>query len=155
VLQQSTDILDANRVVVTGWSYGGYMSLLLLIHHPEVYRASCAGASVVDWRLYDTCYTERYLGLPQDQEKAYWDSGVLSRIKRLTEEEGRLLIVQGLIDENVHFYHAEKLINSLINNGKPYQLLVLPNERHGVKSIEAVEYLHASVLSFFEKALSP
>lgn len=78
--------LDRDKVVVTGWSYGGYMALCMLIAHPELYRASCAGAAVVDWRLYDTCYTERYLGMPQENDRVYFESGVISRLKDLVEE---------------------------------------------------------------------
>ncbi|KAH7698153.1 CBR-DPF-3 protein, partial [Aphelenchoides avenae] len=145
--------LDPDKVVVTGWSYGGYMALCMLIRHPEIYKASCGGAAVVDWRLYDTCYTERYLGMPQENERAYWESGVISRLKDLVEEEGRLLIVHGLIDENVHFLHSERLINALISNGKPHRLLLLPNERHGVKGTETIEYIHATLFAFFDAAI--
>lgn len=109
---------------VTGWSYGGYISLALIAHYPDLYKCSIPGGAVVDWQLYDTCYTERYMGLPSENPEGYKNSSILSRIASLPDEENRLLVIHGLIDENVHFHHTEKLINALINAGKPHKLLV-------------------------------
>ncbi|KAI6178656.1 hypothetical protein M3Y98_00524200 [Aphelenchoides besseyi] len=144
--------IDLNRVGVTGWSYGGYMSLQMLAQHSDLYRCSCAAAAVTDWSLYDTCYTERYMG-PVDQSDAYKTSSILSRISSFPDDEDRLLIIHGLIDDNVHFHHTEKLINALINAGKPHRLLLFPSERHGIRKAEAVEFLHANMLSFFDRSL--
>ncbi|CAD5209832.1 unnamed protein product [Bursaphelenchus xylophilus] len=130
-------LLDMDRVLVTGWSYGGYMSLR---------------GAVVDWKLYDTCYTERYMEF--DYDTKYWNSNILSVADKLPDEPNKLLIVHGLIDENVHFAHTEKLVQQLISLGKPHQLLVFPNERHGVRKAEAVEYLHANMLNFFQNAIN-
>lgn len=77
--------LDLKRVVVTGWSYGGYMSLRMLALHPNVYKAACAGGAVVDWKLYDTCYTERYMGIT-DPESNYSRANVMSLVDKLPEE---------------------------------------------------------------------
>ncbi|CAD5206743.1 unnamed protein product [Bursaphelenchus okinawaensis] len=143
--------LDMNRVVVTGWSYGGYMALRMLALHPDVYKCACAGGAVVDWKLYDTCYTERYMEF--DYDSKYWNANIMSISDKLPEEPNRLLIVHGLIDENVHFAHTEKLIQLLIAAGKPHQLLLFPNERHGVRKADAVEYLHSNMLNFFHNAL--
>uniref|UniRef100_A0A914BVD4 Dipeptidyl peptidase 9 n=1 Tax=Acrobeloides nanus TaxID=290746 RepID=A0A914BVD4_9BILA len=150
---RESQLIDLSRVGCSGWSYGGYMALLLIINHPEIFRASCAGGAVVDWTLYDTCYTERYMSTVEKNSTGYKESCILGRIGKLPDEEGRLLVVHGLIDENVHFAHTEKLINSLITAGKPFQQLIFPSERHGVRNAEAVEFFHASMISFFEKAL--
>ncbi|KAI1701791.1 prolyl oligopeptidase family domain-containing protein [Ditylenchus destructor] len=154
---EQSNFLDLNRVGVVGWSYGGYMSFLLLAQHPELYRAACVGGAVTDWTLYDTGYTERYLGLPNggDQEGSiYKNAGILAKVDKLPDQEGRLLIVHGMSDENVHFHHTQKLINALIAVGKPHQLLLFPSERHAIRSGSAIEYYHASMMAFFLKALS-
>uniref|UniRef100_A0A158R5I4 Peptidase_S9 domain-containing protein n=1 Tax=Syphacia muris TaxID=451379 RepID=A0A158R5I4_9BILA len=152
ISKMSGDLLDLDRVGVMGWSYGGYVSLLALAKYPGVYRAAVVGGAVTCWELYDTAYTERYLGMPSDS--VYKKASVLNYVKDLPDEENRLLIVHGMIDENVHFTHTEKLIEALIAAGKPYNLQVFPSERHGVRSAEASDFHDAITLSFFQKALS-
>uniref|UniRef100_A0AAF5Q1R5 Uncharacterized protein n=1 Tax=Wuchereria bancrofti TaxID=6293 RepID=A0AAF5Q1R5_WUCBA len=152
VAKRTDGLLDLTRVAIMGWSYGGYLALLCLAKSPNVYRAAIAGGAVTCWRLYDTAYTERYLGLPSDP--IYKDSSVLSYINQLPNEVDRLLIVHGLIDENVHFSHTERLIEALIAAGKPHRLQIFPSERHGVRSVEAGEFHDASMLSFLCRALA-
>uniref|UniRef100_A0A8R1XYJ9 Uncharacterized protein n=1 Tax=Onchocerca volvulus TaxID=6282 RepID=A0A8R1XYJ9_ONCVO len=152
VAKRTDGLLDLTRVAVMGWSYGGYLALLCLAKNPNVYRAAIAGAAVTCWRLYDTAYTERYLGLPSDP--TYKDSSVLNYVNQLPNEVDRLLIVHGLIDENVHFSHTERLIEALIAAGKPHRVQIFPSERHGVRSIEASEFYDASMLSFLCRALT-
>ncbi|MCP9260953.1 Dipeptidyl peptidase 9 [Dirofilaria immitis] len=152
VAKRTGGLLDLTRVAVMGWSYGGYLALLCLAKSPDVYRAAIAGAAVTCWRLYDTAYTERYLGLPSDP--IYKDSSVLNYVNQLPNEVDRLLIVHGLIDENVHFCHTERLIEALIAAGKPHRLQIFPSERHGVRSVEAGEFHDASMLSFLYRALT-
>uniref|UniRef100_A0A183BJ72 Peptidase_S9 domain-containing protein n=1 Tax=Globodera pallida TaxID=36090 RepID=A0A183BJ72_GLOPA len=148
------DLLDMDRVAVIGWSYGGYASLLLLACYPSTYRCACVGGAVSDWHLYDTAYTERYMGIPKDNEEAYRQSALSSKVSCLPNQEGRLLIVHGMIDENVHFSHCAKLISALTSAQKPYQLLLFPGERHAIRNGEAIEFFHANILSFFARALS-
>ncbi|VDM95738.1 unnamed protein product [Thelazia callipaeda] len=152
VAKRTDGLLDLNRVAVMGWSYGGYLSLLCLAKNPNVYRAAIVGAAVSCWRLYDTAYTERFLGLPSDP--IYKESSVLNYVNQLPNEVDRLLIVHGLIDENVHFSHTERLVEALIAAGKPYRLQIFPSERHGIRSVEANEFHDASMLSFLYRALS-
>ncbi|ETN83788.1 peptidase, S9A/B/C family, catalytic domain protein [Necator americanus] len=146
-------MLDLSRVVVQGWSYGGYMSLLALAKYPNVFRAAIAGGAVTDWRLYDTAYTERYLGYGSDREPFYEDSSVIKHVEKLPDQPGRLLLVHGLLDENVHFRHTEALIEQLIKAGKPYQLQLFPSERHGIRSSDGAAHLDASMLNFIQQAL--
>ena len=120
-------LADPERVGVYGWSYGGYMTLMCLSRAPEVFKMGVAGAPVVHWDGYDTHYTERYMGTPQSNPDGYRDSGVMAHIENLV---GSLLIVHGLIDENVHFRHTARLVNSLIKARKRYELLLFPDERH-------------------------
>lgn len=112
-----------------------------------------AGAPVTVWSLYDTAYTERYMGLPQFNQDSYLRSSVLSHVDRLPAESGRLLLLHGLIDENVHFRHTSSLVSALIRAGKPYQLQVFPNDRHAVRNSEVSEHMDATVLDFLQRNL--
>ncbi|KJH44669.1 peptidase, S9A/B/C family, catalytic domain protein [Dictyocaulus viviparus] len=153
VAQVMGGMLDLTRVVVQGWSYGGYMSLLALAKHPQIFRAAIAGGAVTDWKLYDTAYTERYLGYGEDRDPFYEESSVIKHVEKLPDQPGRLLLVHGLLDENVHFRHTEALIEQLIKAGKPYQLQLFPSERHGIRSSDGAAHLDASVLNFIQQAL--
>ncbi|EPB85276.1 hypothetical protein HMPREF1544_07957 [Mucor circinelloides 1006PhL] len=135
-------VVDLNRLAITGWSYGGYLSLMALAQYPERFKMSVAGAPVTQWELYDAAYTERYMGLPEENPQAYHDSNVLSYVNRFPDNENRLLIAHGLIDENVHFRNTELLVSQLVRLKKPHYLQVYPSEKHGLR--------HASVNEHFE-----
>ncbi|ORX60503.1 hypothetical protein DM01DRAFT_1332653 [Hesseltinella vesiculosa] len=135
-------VIDLDRVAVTGWSYGGYLSLLALAQYPDVFKIAIAGAPVTDWCLYDSAYSERYMGTPLEQPTAYDMSSVLHYAKDFPTEEHRLIVVHGLIDENVHFSHTEDLVALLDKHEKPYHLQVYPTEKHGLR--------HASVNEHFD-----
>ena len=120
-------LADPERVGIIGWSYGGYMAAMCLLRAPETFQVAVAGAPVTDWDGYDTHYTERYMGTPQSNPEGYRDSSVLAYVENL---QGHLLLVHGLIDENVHFRHTARLINALIRARKKYDLLLFPDERH-------------------------
>ncbi len=115
--------LDLRRVGVTGWSFGGYFTVMATLRHPELFRAGVAGAPVVDWTDYDTAYTERYLGMPQTQPDSYRISNVLTYAAGLSRP---LLIMHGVTDDNVYFEHTMKLTQALITAGRAYSLLLLP-----------------------------
>lgn len=144
--------IDADRVGVTGGSYGGYMTLRCLVEAPEVFKSGVAVAPVVDWDGYDTCYTERYMGTPENNAEGYRDSSVLSRVDRL---KGRLLLVHGMIDENVHFRHTARLVSALIAARKPFELLPLPSERHSARRAADRAYEAERKAEFFERTLGP
>ncbi|HTW99121.1 MAG TPA: S9 family peptidase [Acidimicrobiales bacterium] len=144
-------LADAERVAVYGSSYGGYMSLRLLGAAPEIFRAAVAGAPVTSFYGYDTHYTERYLGTPQSDPAAYERASVFGLVPSM---RGELLLVHGLIDENVHFRHTARLINRLIEQRKPYELLVFPNERHLPRAQADRTFLEERVLAFLERALT-
>lgn len=139
-LSSVTGYLDLSRVAIHGWSYGGYLSLMGLIQYPSEFKVrprpvwvrcdgcvqvAVAGAPVTSWQLYDTGYTERYLDRPSAKPNGYKLGSILNFVGQLPDEEGRLLIMHGTMDENVHFMqHTAQLINLLIKHGKPYQLQV-------------------------------
>ncbi|KAF8561711.1 hypothetical protein P879_08105 [Paragonimus westermani] len=149
---QNTGMIDLSRVAVMGCSYGGYLSLMAAMRYHHVYQAAIACSPVVDWALYDTAYTERYLGLPQDNPTAYWNGSVLRYVAQMPSDKVRLLICHGGLDENVHFAHTSDLVDKLETYGKPFQLLYYPNSRHGIREYKHVE---ASSLLMLETLLKP
>lgn len=148
LLAGQCDYMDLTRLAVTGWSYGGYLSLMALAQRPDIFKVAIAGAPVVSWGLYDTGYTERYMDLPTVNPEGYRNGSVLSYVNNLPDEENRLLIVQGMIDENVHFSHTNQLIQALIKAGKPYQLQIYPHERHCLRQLDSNEHYETKLLSF-------
>ena len=115
--------MDLHRVGVSGWSFGGYFSAMATIRRPDIFAAGVAGAPVVDFADYDTAYTERYLGTPQDDPAGYKASNVLTYAATLSRP---LLILHGLTDDNVYFENTMKLTQALLDAGKPYRLILLP-----------------------------
>ena len=140
-------IADKERLGVYGWSYGGYMSLMCLAKRPDLFKAAVAGAPVTSWDGYDTHYTERYMGMPEENVAGYTKSSVMSYV---SEIEGKLLLIHGLVDENVHFRHTARLINSLNEAGKDYDLLVFPEERHMPRRLEDRAYMERRILEFIQ-----
>ena len=120
-------LADPERVGIYGWSYGGYMAAMALARAPETFKLAVAGAPVTHWDGYDTHYTERYMGTPTTNPEGYEVSSVMHHVPAMT---GKLLIVHGLIDENVHFRHSARLIDRLIAAGKDWDVLFFPDERH-------------------------
>jgi dipeptidyl-peptidase 9 len=115
-----------------------------------------AGAPVVDWAMYDTGYTERYMGLPKQSAQAYRNGSVLLRVDQFpdSDEDGdRLVIVHGLRDENVHFAHTVALVDALVAANKPYRLLVYPRERHGLRKEESMIHRDTTVLNLLLRNL--
>lgn len=139
-------MVDAGRVGVYGWSYGGYMTLMCMLRAPEVFKVGVAGAPVTHWDGYDTGYTERYMGTPQDNPTGYRESSVLAHVDRLA---GKLLIVHGMVDENVHFRHTARLIVALAASGKEYDTIIYPEERHMPRDARGLEYQERRVLDYF------
>ena len=119
--------LDLSRVGITGWSFGGYLAALAVLDRPDVFHAAVAGAPVTDWELYDTAYTERYLGLPSDNPDVYASTSLLSRAARL---ERPLLIIHGLADDNVLVAHSLQLSSALLAAGRPHSVLPLSGVTH-------------------------
>ncbi len=119
--------LDLARVGITGWSFGGYLAALAVLDRPDVFHAAVAGAPVTEWRLYDTAYTERYLGLPQEHPEAYDGSSLLPRADRLRRP---LLFIHGLADDNVVAAHTLQMSSALLAAGKPHTVLPLSGVTH-------------------------
>ena len=152
-LSEKFGFIDENRIGVTGWSYGGYMSLCFLAQRSDFFKLAVAGGPVTLWEAYDTGYTERYMDTPQANETGYKNGNVLNMAHGFPKDENRLLIIHGLMDENVHFIHTSKLIGELVKHGKPYHLQVYPEERHGVRSYKGAVYMETRVLQFLKNFL--
>uniref|UniRef100_A0AAQ5XIT9 dipeptidyl-peptidase IV n=1 Tax=Amphiprion ocellaris TaxID=80972 RepID=A0AAQ5XIT9_AMPOC len=145
--------VDLNRVAIHGWSYGGFLSLMGLVHKPDIFKVAIAGAPVTLWMAYDTGYTERYLDTPEKNQKGYEACSVALHVDKLPNEPNRLLILHGFLDENVHFFHTNFLVSQLIRAGKPYSLQVYPNERHSIRCPESGEHYEITLLHFLHTCL--
>jgi dipeptidyl-peptidase-4 len=121
--------VEGNRIAIWGWSGGGSMTLNMMFRYPEIYRVGMSVAPVPDMRLYDTIYQERYMGLPKENEAAYAEGSPITYANRL---KGDLLVLHGSGDDNVHYAGTERLVNALVANGKPFQLMVYPNRTHSL-----------------------
>lgn len=129
--------VDDERIGIWGWSGGGFAAAFALTHS-DVFRAGIAVAPVTDWRLYDSIYTERYMGLPRVEHEAYRRTSAVEAAANL---QGRLLLIHGTSDDNVHPQNTLRLIDALIDAGKPYELQLYPGQTHGISGDK--DRLHA------------
>jgi dipeptidyl-peptidase-4 len=143
---KSLPYVDASRIGIWGWSYGGHMTLHAMFEAGDDFKAGFAGGPVTDWRYYDSIYTERYLGLPQKNERGYQDS---SPVKYAAQLKGKLLIAHGTGDDNVHFANTLTVINEFIEAGKYVEVLAFPGRGHGVSDPPARRILMQRVTQFF------
>jgi dipeptidyl-peptidase 4 len=143
--------LDLERVAIRGWSFGGYLAALAVIDRPDVFHAAIAGAPVTDWRLYDTGYTERYLGVPGDGDtESYRRSSLLERAAGLTRP---LQLIHGLADDNVFVAHTLRLSQVLAENGCPHEVLPLSGITHMATQEDIAENLLTLQVDFLRRAL--
>ncbi len=145
----SLGFVDPKRVGITGWSYGGYMTLTALLHAPDVFKAGISGAPVTDWRHYDTIYTERYMGLPGENPEGYRDSSPVNFAGNL---KGKLMLVHNYGDDNVLYQHNLQMQVALQKAGKQYELLVYPQKAHAVTA-PFIRHLREAMTLFFERNL--
>jgi dipeptidyl-peptidase-4 len=142
--------LDLDRVAIRGWSFGGYLAALAVLRRPDVFHAAVVGAGVVDWRLYDTHYTERYLGDPNTAPDVYLANSLLSDAAKL---ERPMLIVHGTVDDNVVLAHALRLSAALTASARPHTVLPLPGVSHMPTDEGTTENLLLLQVDFLRKAL--
>jgi len=143
--------VDASRIGIWGWSYGGTMTLEALFNAPNVFKAGAAVSPVTDWRIYDTAYTERYMGTPQENPAGYYDSSPINQAQNL---KGKLLIAHGTGDDNVHFANTTELLNRFISLGTyPADLVILPGRGHSMSDRGSRIELFREMTDFFESDL--
>jgi dipeptidyl-peptidase-4 len=136
--------VDASRIGIWGWSFGGFMTTFALTHS-ESFKIGIAGAPVTDWRNYDSIYTERYMGLPGTNPDGYDRSSV---VKAAAHLHGKLLLIHGATDDNVHMQNSVQLIDALEKAGKPFEFMLYPQSRHGVTNPLRVKHLRATMAEF-------
>jgi dipeptidyl-peptidase-4 len=146
---ESLGFVDPARVGIHGWSYGGFMTLYALCNAPDLFRAGIAGAPVTDWRNYDTIYTERYMGLPQENVDGYRRGSVVAKAADLS---AKLMIVHNFGDDNVHFQNTLQMADALERAGKQFELMVYPQKAHGVTGPVRKQMLEG-MTRFFETNL--
>ena len=150
-LHEIAPCADTSRVAIRGWSFGGYLAALSVIRAPQFFHAAVAGAPVTEWKLYDTFYTERYLGNPAHDEQPYIASSLLHDAKNLTRP---LLIIHGLADDNVLAAHSLELTTALLHAGKPHEFLPLVGVTHMTPQEVVAENLLLHQLDFLRRSLS-
>ncbi|KAL4660669.1 dipeptidyl peptidase 8 isoform X1 [Arapaima gigas] len=152
-LSSRYSFVDMERVAIHGWSYGGFLSLMGLLQRPDIFKVAVAGAPVTMWTHYDTGYTERYMGLPVLHPDCYQLGSVALQAHRFPSQPGRLLLLHGILDENVHFTHTNMLLSLLVRAGKPYHLQLYPQERHSIRLPESGEHYELHLLYYLQENL--
>ncbi|MEV5430138.1 prolyl oligopeptidase family serine peptidase [Streptomyces sp. NPDC052701] len=150
-----THPLDLTRVAIRGWSYGGWLAALAVLRRPDVFHAGIAGAPVTDWRLYDTHYTERYLGDPAEHPEAYARSSLVTDegLSSPAEPHRPLMIVHGLADDNVVVAHSLRLSSALLAAGRPHEVLPLSGVTHMTPQEQVAENLLLLQVDFLKRSL--
>jgi dipeptidyl-peptidase 4 len=151
VAEAYPDDVDLGRVGITGWSYGGYLAALAVLRRPDVFHAAVAGAPATDWSLYDTFYTERYLGHPDEQPEVY---RAMSLIEDAPKLERPLMLIHGLVDDNVVVAHTLRLSSALLAAGRPHTVLPLTGVTHMTSQEVVAENLKLLQVDFLKRALS-
>ena len=141
--------VDPQRVGITGWSYGGFMTIHSMLLAPDVFKVGVAGAPVTDWHNYDTIYTERYMDLPKNNVKGY-EAG--ANVNKAAKFDGKLLIIHNLEDDNVLFQNTMQMVNRLEEADKQYFLQLYPFKTHGVTG-QLRKPMYQAMLSFFDNNL--
>lgn len=142
--------IDAQRIGIWGWSYGGYMSTLCLAKGAEFFKMAMAVAPVSNWKYYDTIYTERYMGLLKDNGQSYDDNSPINHVEKI---KGKYLLVHGTADDNVHFQNTTELINALVDNDIQFDLGVYPNRNHGIYGGNTRYHLYKKMTNFILESL--
>jgi dipeptidyl-peptidase-4 len=151
ICERFSDRVDATRVGIAGWSFGGYLSALAVLDRPYVYKAAWAGAPVTDWKLYDTAYTERYLSHPDTYPDVYVENSLIERAHKLSRP---LTLVHGLADDNVLAAHSLQLSRALLAHGKAHNFLPLAGVSHMTPQEDITKNLMVLMLQFFQDHLA-
>lgn len=137
--------IDASRMAIWGWSYGGYNALMSLCHGEGVFKLGIAVAPVTDWRYYDTIYTERYMRTPKENPEGYKASSVLEAAGKL---RGRLLLIHGSLDDNVHPQNTMELVARLVDQNKPFDMAIYTDKDHSIRGGNTSSHLYAKMAQY-------
>lgn len=141
--------VDADRIGVDGWSYGGFMTISMMLKQPETFKVGCAGGPVIDWKYYEIMYGERYMDTPQENEEGYAEANLLNHVKNL---EGRLMIIHGTMDPVVVWQHSLAFVDKCIQEGKLLDYFVYPGHEHNVRGKDRI-HLFRKIEQFFNEHL--
>lgn len=142
--------VDANRIGIQGWSYGGYMTSLCMTKGAEYYKMGIAVAPVTNWRYYDSIYTERFMRTPQENADGYDDNSPINHVNLLT---GKYLLVHGSADDNVHYQNSMEMVDALVKANKKFDLFIYPNKNHGIYGGNTRLHLFNMMIDFVEENL--
>ena len=143
--------VDAKRIGVFGWSYGGFMTLRLLAQASDKIAAGVSVAPVTDWKLYDTHYTEQFMGKPSENEEGYKQSSVYAHLDGM---KSKLLLIHGMADDNVLFTNTTRMIDALVNRNVSFELMTYPGAKHGMSSRTNQRHVYGYIDAFFKKNLA-
>lgn len=147
---QTLPFVDGSRIGIWGWSYGGYMSSLCLFKGADVFRMAIAVAPVTNWRYYDSIYTERFMGLPQDNPLGYDNNSPINHVDKL---KGKFLLIHGTADDNVHFQNSVEMIEKLVQAGKQFDVMVYPDKNHGIRGGNTTMHLYTLMTNYIKENL--
>jgi dipeptidyl-peptidase-4 len=142
---KSLPFVDPKRIATFGWSYGGYMTLKMLEADPGLYAAGIAVAPVTKWELYDTHYTERYLGDPRKVPEVYAKSNALGDAGKISDP---LLVIHGMSDDNVVFENSTALFDKLQEEQVPFEMMVYPGQTHSISNLKRKTHLYHTIMNF-------
>lgn len=152
-LSSEYDWIDRDRMAIRGHSYGGYMAALTMVLHPDLFKAAIVAAPVTDWRLYDTIYTERHMGLLEENEEAYINSSVMAHAENL---KGNMLVAHSSMDENVHVQNTMQMITAFTTAGKDIDLRIYPPGDHSVSyNLQSEILLYKTYTNYLNRMLEP
>jgi len=143
--------VDAERMGVHGWSFGGFMTTSLMLRHPGIFKCAVAGGPVIDWSMYEVMYTERYMDSPQDNPEGYAENNLLTKTDHL---KGRLLMIHGAQDNVVVWQHSVKFIKACVDNGIQLDYFIYPGHEHNVRGKDRV-HLMQKITDYFDLYLKP
>ncbi len=142
--------IDGERMAIMGWSYGGYETLFTMSQKNHPFKAAVAIAPVTDWKLYDSAYTERYMRRPQVNPRGYDEASLLNKAKDLT---GKVLIIHGTADDNVHVQHTMQYIDALVRADKQFEMQLYPDDNHFLRKGNNAKHMHNRVIQFLQNNL--
>lgn len=143
---KSLPYVDAARMGVHGWSYGGFMTTSLMLKHPDVFKCAVAGGPVLDWKMYEVMYTERYMDVPADNPKGYANAGLMDKVKNL---QGKLMLIHGTDDDVVVWQHSLNFLKKCVDEGVQVDYSVYPGHAHNVRGKDRV-HLMQKITDYFD-----
>ncbi|HDR51722.1 MAG TPA: S9 family peptidase, partial [Mariniphaga anaerophila] len=146
----SLPYVDAANIAIFGWSYGGFMTLLAMEKGGELFKAGIAVAPVTNWRFYDTIYTERFMRTPRENPDGYDDNSPLTHAGDI---KGRLLIVHGSADDNVHAQNTYEFTEKLVQEGVQFDMAIYTNRNHGIRGGNTTMHLYTKMTNFLKEQL--